>query len=186
VNTDKPILPSDPDAATYRTDIRGWVSRDGRYFGDDTGAERTARYAGSTHDACKVCGAIVKRPYTLCDVHKLAAEIDRYNALPAAAWDGLSMLYSEDLDEFFHSIDDAEQQADDELKTLGELRLLICRPIYATIDSSQFAYDLPDDGDLPIDVEAAIEAFNLTVGSIPISWSPTRVRLLIDRSEDKP
>lgn len=39
--SDKSVIMFDsPEAATYRTDIKGWVSRDGRYYGED---ERGAR-----------------------------------------------------------------------------------------------------------------------------------------------
>ena len=39
------ILPESPEAASVQT-VTGWVSRTGRYWGND---ERMARYDGSTH-----------------------------------------------------------------------------------------------------------------------------------------
>ena len=43
------VMRDSPESAQYRTDLKGWVSRDGFYFGDGPQGERTARYAGCTH-----------------------------------------------------------------------------------------------------------------------------------------
>ena len=40
------IMEESPEAAEYRTDISGWVSCNGNYYGKD---ERMARYDGATH-----------------------------------------------------------------------------------------------------------------------------------------
>lgn len=49
------ILTTSEKAATYRTDICGWVDRHGRYHGSD---EAGARRSGATHVACK-CGELI-------------------------------------------------------------------------------------------------------------------------------
>ena len=51
---------SSPEAATCRTDIKGWVSRHGRYYGDDPG--RSVLLGGTVGDGgtCEACGRIAQ------------------------------------------------------------------------------------------------------------------------------
>lgn len=94
------ILPSDDRAATYRTDITGWVSRDGKYCGDD---ERLARLVGATHRACADCGVSTLKTYMICPACRDKRAEQRYLALPQAEWDGEAMRgwTAADLHEFF-------------------------------------------------------------------------------------
>lgn len=45
------VMRDSPEAAQYRTDLKGWVSRDGFYFGDGPQGERTARYIFRRHSS---------------------------------------------------------------------------------------------------------------------------------------
>ena len=56
------VIFNSAEAATYKTDLKGWVSRDGMYFGEN---ERTARWSGCTHMTC-VCGAVHEKGRTVC------------------------------------------------------------------------------------------------------------------------
>lgn len=175
------ILPSSAEAATYRTDICGWVSRDGRYYGNDSGAERTARYAGSTHSECRECGAVCDKSYTLCDNCRGKAELARFLALPRAPWDGVQMIYSEATDRYYNSPSDALDDFDEGTPE-DEMRLVLCKPNHARqLDEDHFVDELPDDGDyhsLPAALQEAIEAFNKVVDACPpLSWSPGKVAL---------
>ena len=59
--TEKIVMYDSPEAATYRTDIKGWVSRDGHFYGDNgPSAEHGARWSGCTHMNCK-CGTSMRK-----------------------------------------------------------------------------------------------------------------------------
>ena len=57
--TDKIILPGDPEAASIQT-VTGWVSENGYFYGDKPNSEGLARYDGSTHRKCD-CGETIKK-----------------------------------------------------------------------------------------------------------------------------
>lgn len=87
------ILDTDPRAATYRTDIKGWVSRDGMFYGDGPSNERTARYAGSTHRACERCGKPCEKLWLKCADCRAILDAERFAARPQAEWNGSDFLY---------------------------------------------------------------------------------------------
>jgi len=121
------VMRDSSEAAQYRTDIKGWVSRDGRYYGDGPLGEQMARYAGCTHVPCSKCGSPTPRDYTACDACRERAVVARYEALPRAEWNGTSWLYSEARDRYYESPGDAADDLEDG-ETLADLRLLICTP----------------------------------------------------------
>lgn len=178
------IFPDDPRSATYRTDICGWVSRDGRFFGEGPQVEELARAAGATHVHCNSCGAPVesRRYYRLCALCKIRQEAARFLDMPEAEWDGKAMLYSQTLDRYYTDMDAVHDELD-EGGALTDLQLVICEPIYARQLASDFFEDqLPDDPyiDPPPDLEDAIEAFNKAVEGLILSWEPGKKRLRIE------
>lgn len=167
------ILPESDEAATYRTDIKGWVDRHGRYFGN---LEKYARLQGATHKKCE-CGELVKANYYgKCSSCREQRDIEKYNAMPNKDWDGETPLYSDAHDEYFFDEDELECFIDEEEdRTIENLRLIICKPNYFnTIDESYFDDDLPENcEDLPPELTEAIEEFNNVIrGLKPASWSP--------------
>jgi hypothetical protein len=82
---EKVILITDDVAAEYRTDISGWVSRDGIFFGKD---ERTARWAGCTHVLCGDCGKPTIKGHIYCSDCNYKRIVEKYKALPQSTWDG--------------------------------------------------------------------------------------------------
>ena len=162
------------DAAQYRTDLKGWVSRDGFYFGDD---ERTARYRGCTHVPCDRCGAPTPKVYKTCQGCRELTLIAKYEAMPRGQWDGQAMLYSETLDRYYDTPDDAAEDLEDD-QTLADLRLVICEPNYVPlIEPDDYCDMLPEDGDVPDEVAKAMDAFNAAVAGIILSWSPGKTAL---------
>lgn len=176
--TDKIVMKDSPEAAEYRTDLKGWVSRNGIYYGDGANSEDVARYNGCTHVACKYCAAPTEKSYTACRECRDKKELERFEALPRADWDGVAMLYSDTRSEFYRDLDEAEDVLEDG-ETLADLRLLICRPIYPRqLDSEFFGDNLPEDEErLPPVVEQAIEAFNAAVAGVILSWEPGKFAL---------
>lgn len=175
----KVVMIDSPEAAEYRTDLKGWVSRDGFYYGDGPDSERTARYAGCTHVPCSQCGTPTNKGYTMCRGCRDLAYIAKYEAMPRAEWDGTVMVYSEARDRYYNSPDDAADDLEDG-ETLADLQLVLCTPNYVRqIEPDYCCDDLPEDGDVPADVEEAMEAFNRAVAGIVLSWSPGKIALSI-------
>lgn len=173
------VMSDSPEAAQYRTDLKGWVSRDGFYFGDGPQGERTARYAGCTHVPCSQCGAPTHRGYTMCRSCRDLAYIAKYEAMPRAEWDGKAMVYSEARDRYYNSPDDAADDLEDG-ETLADMRLVICTPNYVRqLELDYCCDDLPEDGDVPDEVAEAMEVFNRAVAGIVLSWSPGKVALTL-------
>lgn len=159
------ILPESPEAASIQT-VTGWVSRTGRYWGND---ERMARYDGSTHRKCE-CGEIIEQRSYCTTCHK-KRELDKFLAMEKKPWDGLAMLYSLLNDEYYSTPDDAIYYADENELNLVDLQLIICEPNYAQeIDSSYWSDQLPQDGENDI-LEEAIEALNKAIKDEILSWS---------------
>lgn len=177
---DKIILPDSPEAATYRTDICAWVSRDGTFYGDGPRGEKVARYVGCTHVLCKRCGEATPKEHSLCDACTALYNAQRYAAMPRAKWDGETPLHSEVTEKFYYCLAEAEEDAAEmeEPQTLADLRLVICEPVHATpLETDYFSDDLPDDGDIPQQIADAIDAFNAAVAGVVLSWAPGKTAL---------
>jgi len=173
------VMSDSPDAAQYRTDIKGWVSGRGRYFGDGPNSEEIARRDGCTHTACAQCGRPALKGFSACPDCRELAYIASYDAMPRAEWDGKAMIYSDAKDKYYNSPDDAEDDLDDG-ETMTDLRLVICEPNYVRQINQDFCYDeLPEDGDIPDEVAAAIDEFNRAVSGIVLSWSPGKFALAV-------
>ena len=173
------VMRDSPGAAQYRTDLTGWVSRDGFYFGDGPQGEIAARYAGCTHVPCDRCGAPTPRGYTQCRCCRDLTYIAKYAAMPRAEWDGKALLYSEARDQYYSTPGEAADELEED-QTLADLRLVICEPNHVRqIEPDYCCDDLPEDGDVPDEVYEAIEAFNKAVAGIVLSWSPGKTALAL-------
>lgn len=184
--TEQVILYESDEAASYRTDIKGWVSRTGMYYGDDSGSESAARYEGCTHHKCRDCDKLTERQWLICQSCVDLREEARYLAMPEAEWDGYAWLYSDCLDRYFANPDDADDYIVNSLegKTLADLRLVICKPNFVRPLESDYCCDeIPEDGDLDDDVQKAMDDFNKAVHGIILSWSPGKTRLKIDKEK---
>ena len=163
-------------AATYRTDIKGWVSKNGQFYGDGEHGERAARYDGCTHQACEGCGRPSIKPYGRCIDCRNKQDTDRYNALEFKEWDKKTPLYSYYLREY---IWDLEQLLDDgEDVDFSILDLVICEPRkLSMVEEDHWEGDLPEDYDLPDDVAEALTIFNEVLKDAgTVSWWPGKYR----------
>jgi len=163
-----------PEAASIQT-VTGWVSSNGQFWGND---EHMARWAGCTHLACKGCGTpIEKNGWTICGECRQKKDDADFDALERRPWDGKDTLYSETYDAYFFSAEDVLERMDDEGCSVDDLRLRICTPNYASeIEGDQWSDDLPEDGELPAELEAAMDALNAVIKKLPpLSWSPGKV-----------
>ena len=164
------ILPSDPRAAHYVTDIKGWVSRDGRFYGND---ERLARWAGSTHNVCDACGAVTERPWTHCAPCRARSKAERHAKRETKPYNG-EPIYSDAIDKFFFDEDELlDYLADDDAVPLNDLQLVFCKPQFAReIDTDIWCDELPDDHEVPGWLTEAVETLNQTIREReePLSW----------------
>ena len=175
------ILDTDPRAATYRTDIRGWVSRDGAFYGDGPSGESMARWAGCTHRACERCGKPCEKHWLKCADCRAIMDRERFAAKPRAEWNGSDLLYSYALDEYFPDLSEAQDRLE-EGQTLADLMLVICEPNYVPRLDDDYCCDQMsgDSDDLPVAVIHAMDAFNRAVAGIVLSWSPGKFALKLD------
>lgn len=183
--TDKPIiLDSSPEAAQIKT-VTGWVSRGGRFWGDD---ERMARYDGSTHRTCE-CGNVADKGYASCESCIAKKNRERYLALPLVEWDSKVPLYDELSGKYFFNYD--EDEISECAEERGAIQLVICEPIYVKeIDSSIWSDDFPEDvDDGPAWLEKAIDVFNATIREHkdePLAWYPGKKRVTLEPTETQP
>lgn len=174
---DEPVIMFDSPEAAKPYTMTGWLSRDGNFYKD----ERAARYSGCTHVACPDCGSPARKGRIHCGECASKKDVARYMAMPESDWDGVTMLYSETLDAYFSSPEEAQEEAEcicGEGTALSDIRLVICEPNYAReIDEDFFCDELPEDGVAPVNIQEAIDEFNKAVSGTILSWSPGKFRL---------
>lgn len=174
----KPIFPESEEAAKFVTGISGWVDRGGRFWGAD---ERMARYSGSTHRHCD-CGEVIEQR-SYCSACHRRKEIESYNNSQKIEWDHKIPLYSQAHDKYLFDKDElVDFMLECDATSADELELFICEPNkLSQINSDLWADDLPEDGELPSEVEDALEAFNAVIReSEPVSWSPGKFAAIVN------
>lgn len=175
------ILYTDKKAA-IRKRVTGWVSRTGRFCGND---EHMARWEGCTHTTCE-CGSPVEKNWTKCEACRRIGEIERYNKRERQEWDGDSTVYSDAHDRYFMDLSEVLEYCEDEGCTVADLRLIICEPNYPSpIDPNEHFCDyLPEDGDVPSELAEAFEALNAVIEKCsPLSWSPGKYAAIVKETE---
>lgn len=187
----KPIVMYDsPEAASLKT-VTGWVSSSGHYWGDN---EHMARYDGSTHTKCEECGE-TRENNRWCEPCHNRKDLEKFIAMKREPWDGDSPIYSDLLDRyFFHEsifdfLNDSHNAGILKPYTAEELRLIHCEPTYLhKIDADDWSDDLPDDndGELPDDVQAAVDALNAVIAKAgPVSWTPGNTAVQLPLTDSK-
>ncbi len=169
---EKVVMYESPEAASIQT-VTGWVSADGRFWGDN---EHMARYCGSTHQQC------AKNPdhpihviNRWCETCRAESQTAKFEAMPRRIWNGEPITDFEG-DTYFFDEEDLRDHALEYDIDLAELKLVFCTPNYPSkIDPQDyFTDDLPEDGEINDDqLLAAFELVNEMIRkSPPLSWSP--------------
>jgi hypothetical protein len=169
---DKVVMFNSDESAKFVTNVSGWVSRNGRFYGND---ERTARYDGCTHRPCGNCGEPTEKSWLICPDCREKKDIEKYKSMPKEVWNEEGGLYSDSHDKYFWSWDEVEDYCGDEDIKEEDLRLIICIPQYLPLlDKSDYGSDeLPEDHELPDEVIKAIDDFNKIIKEEPpVSWYP--------------
>lgn len=183
---DKVILPDSPEAATWGS-VEGWVSRDGYFYGNASGAERLARQNGATHEKCPHCGSIFEaRAYCRACRDKRRAEA--YAALEEVEWDGapLADYYG---DRYFWDEDALRDYIDDILADNPDfdpstLQLVLAEPEECPQIDIDDVFDdcLPEDGEVPDAVANAADALNKVIrDNAPYCWRASKKRVKLPK-----
>ncbi len=184
---DKMVMFDSPEAATFRTDIKGWVSRDGQFYGDDPGSERGARWSGCTHQTCE-CGTVHEKSSTACPVCISKARDEKYYALPMVDWDETTPICVFDDDRYFFNVDsvldwmtELKSEADKE-GAMAEVQLVLCTPLHLhQLEEDVWADELPEDGELPEEVAQKLAELNEAIKRAPVvSWWAGKTRINVD------
>lgn len=173
-----PIFQDSPEAAVP-VQVTAWRTPKGQVFID----ESIARYVAATHSRCQSCATPMPKPaLARCDECQKIEDAKRYAAKPRKPWDGKSMVYSEALDDFFSSPEDAREIAiernedrDDEEEAPidpDDLRLVICEPCYAPEIDADYFCDLMEEPEIPDAFASVIDAFNEVASKTVVSWEP--------------
>lgn len=176
--TDKETIHYSSEKAATRQTVTGWVSANGRFWGED---EHMARWDGCTHVACKECGAPVLKNCYCSPCHE-RRQIEKFKALPVIDWDRETPVYSESHDRYFMDPKELLEYTDDEQISLEDLMLVICTPNHAhEVNQDYWCDDLPEDGELPAEISEALDALNLAISkAAPLSWSPGKQAINVD------
>jgi hypothetical protein len=176
---EKVIHYDSPEAATYKTDISGWVGADGRFYGKD---ERAARWGGCTHKKCVECENYTEKTWTHCEDCRNKKAADRYNELPFREWDGKAPLCIWGSEQYFFTEDDLiEYLYDNELNGC-DVQLVLARPIgYSEIDYSYWGDDAHEDWEPPKELVEAVEKVNDLIRELkPHSYTIGKIRTSYD------
>jgi hypothetical protein len=175
----EPMILSTSDEAAKLVTLTGWVSRQGTFYGND---ERIARYAGCTHRPCETegCGKPTEKMYIYCEDCRHKRDFAKYEAMPAAQWDGHQMIFADASDEYFSCLDSFLEHCEDEGIEPETARPILCEPnIARQVEPDYWVDEMAEDGELPSELEAALDALNevISKGKFVLSWSPGKTRL---------
>lgn len=172
---EKIIMYDSPEAATYVTNIEGWIDINRRFFGKGEDGERMARYSSHTHKTCE-CGNKMEKGWTKCNECRHKSSIERYNARPFKEWDGTEPICTWDGDRYFFSKEDLIAYMEDNEETA--IDLLICDPVnFRRIDLDTIADDTHEGWEPEKELCDKIDEFNAYLKTLPPhSWMPGKVR----------
>jgi len=167
-----------PEAAMFRTNISGWISSDGRFFGKD---EHLARYAGCTHKKCENCDNYTKKGWIYCEDCRRKRSHKRYNELPFKEWDG-SPLCTWDGDEYFFHEDDLICWLFDHELNGSDVQLVYAEPIkYKELEYETITGDAHEDWEPEKELVEAVNKLNEVIRKLePHSYTPGKIRTSYD------
>ena len=96
--------------------------------------------------------------------------MQKFNSLPVEKWDGVTPLCVFDSDTYF--FDDSVLDYIADHPEDAEIRICKCRPGYLhQLDKSDWADDLPEDGEIPDAVLSALDLLNKAIKeAAPVCW----------------
>ena len=189
---DKKTVLYESDEAAKRMTVTGWVSRLGHFYGED---EHMARYDGCTHRRCEAegCAEIISRHSSIyCDGCNRKRSEEKNAKRERRDYKG-EPVFHQASGEFYFSEESLEMGLE-----LGDFEpgdvFLFGEPEYPQcLDADYFSDSLPtdDEGDLPADLAAAVDAFNAVIQARrdrnePTCWTEGEVVAVIDWADFEP
>ncbi|MEB7891015.1 hypothetical protein NGK36_17230 [Hafnia alvei] len=174
----KVILKDSDESASIKT-VTGWVSSDGRFWGNN---ESMARWAGATHQKCE--NSLDHPIYEIssyCELCHKEKQQAKFNTMPRKSWNDEPLVIC-GTDTYFFDKESLYEYCEEIKVNPSELPLVICEPNYPQeIDGNDYFCDvLPEDGELTSELEAAFIALNEVIkNSAPLSWSEGEVAAIV-------
>jgi len=176
------ILNTEPNLAEYRTNIEGWVGKNGKFYGKE---KELAIYANSTHKKCDK-GHIYRQAWTKCPDCREAELSSKYLQLKEKEWDKVTPLTIYDSDIYFWDIDEVVDYSEQEEVSLEDLDLVICKPNYLSNIEGYYTWEdvIPEDMEVKDVVDKEIveklkELNDLINAHKPVSWTGGRFRTTV-------
>jgi hypothetical protein len=103
---------------------------------------------------------------------------EKFFALPVEKWDSTTPLCVFDTDHYFFGEDVLDWLAHHP----EDVRICKCKPGYLHgVDAEQWADDLPEDGELPEDVQFAVNVLNTAIAAAgPVCWWEDAIAIDVD------
>lgn len=158
--TEEIIFADSDKAATFSTELNGWVDRHGIFFGTN---EYDARLSGATHVRCIGCGKpMLFGNYPKCDNCYSMERKKEYNKLKKKVWEDKSIpLTMYDGEVFFYSTEELREYCDLHKTSPDKLLLVLCEPIvFPGICRDVWDDYYSNELNLPTELEVALEEFN--------------------------
>lgn len=156
---EKKFMIDGDEVAFYKTDIKGWVSRNGMFFGDGEHSEKCARWDGATHRKCRDCPAVIPKSMLVCDNCSSRNQLKRWHKLPRVPYEGQPLCLFDD-ERFFSDDDEFFTWCEDEGLNPDHQMVVICEKVFAEAVDPFDDYEFPDSVDyLPNGVQEAYDAF---------------------------
>lgn len=182
------VMYDSPESAVYgKHVVDGWKDVDGRVWD----SESAARYSSSTHRMCDKHGEYETRSY--CRECWEEKQIEKFNAMPEEAWDGVSAVYSLSYDKWFFDFcqisDWLCDMEEHERPSFTDLRLVHAVPVKLhQIDEDYWTDDLHEDAELPDTVQLALRLLNdairqHNIDGIPSSYEIGKLKVDVENSK---
>ena len=132
------------------------------------------------------CGNVFEKGRIRCRSCDAKLSTEKYYALPMVDWDGVTPLCVWEDDRYFFDEDSVlDWMADlraDEPEVDHEVQLVLCVPgKLHLLDADTWCDDLPEDGELPDDVQEKLDALNEALKNAPtVCWYAGKTRINVD------
>jgi len=117
----KIVMYDDPNIVQLK-EVKGWVGKDGRFYGNN---EHLARHANSTHKKCE-CGNIMVKGYSYCNDCSTKKAKENFLKLPIGEWDGKSMMCEYNGERFFSDMDEVIEYLEDNDILPEDAEIVLC------------------------------------------------------------